>query len=234
MTLFWSGGLLLLSLTLPGAAGSGLCIATTLLYATAFRRLSIKLLIERVRLPLIFALLATATLPVELDWNGHGPRLFLASGKTFETVFLVLLRSSSAILAMGVLFLTERIEGILAALARLGVPMAIVELAHLVYATIHDLMTALESMEIASEARLGFSSLRNRIRTAGLMASGLWLRALLTARRKQQGLSTRDLESFHFVSSVEIPRLTVSQAIAVTVALAAIASLSLTLEALAT
>jgi cobalt/nickel transport system permease protein len=208
LALLWSGGMLVLSLTVPGGAGVALCIAAIFFHAIVIRGLSPYLLMRRVRVPLLFALMGAATLPLEVGWSNGRPTLGLSSERAFADALLLFFRSSSAILAMATLFLSERLEGLLAALARLGLPATVVELAHLVYASIHDLMGALESMELAAEARLGFSTTRNRIRSAGLLASGLWLQALLNGRRKQQGLATRGLESFNFLSTVEIPRLT--------------------------
>lgn len=206
IAILWASGLFVLALALSHISGIVLSIVANVVYTVWYRHVPFARLLAYVRVPIIFAVFAASSLPLEIMWEMNAPELHFAGNEGFRPAAVVLLRSCAAIFTLAALFLTERVEGILSTCARLGVPSAVVEIALLVYSSIHDLAVAATKMQHSANARLGLSGGRNRVRTVGLMASGLWLQALAMARAKQFGISTRNLDSGALVSSLALPK----------------------------
>jgi cobalt/nickel transport system permease protein len=206
-SLVWTLALITLALSFTHVFGLVTCIMTSVFYARILCRVSFVALWRSVRAPLVFALVAVLSLLFEIVWDGRWPRIFWGGQAVLVEALHVFLRCAATLLAVMVLTITERTELILAALRKMAVPSFAVEVAHLVYSTLHELQASFSKMETAMNARLGFSSLKNRLRSAGLLASGLWVEALFLARQKQRGLAARGLEHASLSEVVVVPPL---------------------------
>ena len=93
-------------------------------------------------------------------------------------VFSVSLACVAATLALA---LTTPMVDLTEQLRRWHVPALFVELMTLVYRFIFVLLETMQAMRIAQEARLGYSSVQRWLRSAGMLASNLYLRANVRA-----------------------------------------------------
>jgi cobalt/nickel transport system permease protein len=89
------------------------------------------------------------------------------------------------------LALTTPMVDITEQLRRWHVPALFVELMTLIYRFIFVLLETAQAMRLAQEARLGYSSWRRWLRSAGMLASNLYLRANVRASALFTALSAR-------------------------------------------
>src|SRR3954451_23502426 len=90
---------------------------------------------------------------------------------------------------------TTPMSDLLPALRRLRVPAAVVEVAGVVYRMLFVLLTSLGAIREAQTARMGYTGVRNSYRSSGALAAAVLTRSWDRARRLQDGLAGRGLET---------------------------------------
>jgi cobalt/nickel transport system permease protein len=84
---------------------------------------------------------------------------------------------------------------LLPALRRLRVPAAVLEVASVTYRLLFVLLESLHTIREAQTARMGYSSIRRSYRSSGALAAAVLTRSFDRARRLQQGLAGRGMET---------------------------------------
>jgi cobalt/nickel transport system permease protein len=153
-----------------------------------------------IRLPIGFILIGVVTIAVvgvpaggagSLVAVPFGPwTIGVTAGSLVEAgrVLSVSLASVSVTLALA---LTTPMVDLTEQLRRWRVPVLFVELMTLIYRFIFVLLETAQAMRLAQEARLGYSSWRRWLRSAGMLASNLYLRANVRAGALFTALSAR-------------------------------------------
>jgi cobalt/nickel transport system permease protein len=90
---------------------------------------------------------------------------------------------------------TTPMSGLMPALGRLRVPGAVIEVASVVYRLLFVLLDSLRTIREAQTARMGYSSWRRSYRSSGALAAAVLTRSWDRARRMQEGLTGRGLET---------------------------------------
>ena len=90
---------------------------------------------------------------------------------------------------------TTPMSDLLPTLRRAGVPAAVIEVASVVYRLLFVLLDSLRTIREAQTARMGYSSLRRSYRSSGALAAAVLVRSWDRARRMQEGLAGRGLET---------------------------------------
>jgi cobalt/nickel transport system permease protein len=142
------------------------------------------------RLPLAFITLGALTSVVSLGDDGLGwaPDAAARAGSLAGSA----LAGSAAVLLLAT---TTPLSDLLPALRRLGVPSAVVEVASVVYRLLFVLLDSLRTIREAQTARMGYSSVRRSYRSAGALAAAVLTRSWERARRMQEGLAGRGMET---------------------------------------
>ncbi len=153
-----------------------------------------------VRLPLGFVVIGVVTVAVVgVPPDGAGSVASLPLGPWRIGVTPASLAQAGRILAVSLasvsctlfLALTTPMVDLTEQLRRWHVPALFVELMTLVYRFIFVLLETAAMMHIAQESRLGYSSWRRSLRSAGMLASNLYLRANARASALFTALSAR-------------------------------------------
>lgn len=92
-------------------------------------------------------------------------------------------RALAGCAAVNLLAFTTPLVDLIALLRRLRAPVLLVELLSIVYRSIFVLLDSLERMRLAQDSRLGYASLRQAFRSAGVLASRLFIDAYQRAQR---------------------------------------------------
>ena len=98
-------------------------------------------------------------------------------------------------LAVLLLATTTPVSDLLPALRRARVPDAVVEVASVVYRLLFVLLGSLHTIREAQTARMGYSSVRRSYRSSGALAAAVLTRSWDRARRMQEGLAGRGMET---------------------------------------
>jgi cobalt/nickel transport system permease protein len=143
-----------------------------------------------VRLPLAFILVGAVTAVVQLDGSGLGwaPDAAARAGSLIGHA----LAGSAAVLLLAT---TTPMSDLLPALRRLRVPAAVIEVASVTYRLLFVLLESLHTIREAQTARMGYSSMRRSYRSSGALAAAVLTRSFDRARRLQQGLAGRGMET---------------------------------------
>lgn len=152
------------------------------------------------RLPAGFvslSLISMAVVLLPLDDPGGGPSLTVwawrvgVTGASLAEAGRVLAVSLGCISATLFLALTTPIVDLTEQLRRWHAPALLVELMVLVYRFIFVLLETARDIQVAQDARLGYSSARRGLGSAAMLASGLHLRSQARARELFRALSAR-------------------------------------------
>jgi len=100
---------------------------------------------------------------------------------------------------------TTPMADLLPALRRLRVPSAVVEVASVTYRLLFVLLESLSTIREAQAARMGYSTWRRSWRSSGLLAAAVLTRSWDRARRMQEGLAGRGMETGLRVLPEELP-----------------------------
>jgi cobalt/nickel transport system permease protein len=143
-----------------------------------------------VRLPLAFIVIGAVTAVVEVGPGGLGwaPDAAARAGALVGHG----LAGSAAVLLLAT---TTPMSDLLPELRRLRVPAAVVEVASVVYRLLFVLLSSLTTIREAQTARMGHSSVRRSYRSSGMLAAAVLTRSWDRARRLQDGLAGRGMES---------------------------------------
>lgn len=184
------GGLVVCALLLPAWPGSVLVGFAAVGLALGPARVPARTFGRAVRLPLAFVTVGALTAVVTVDGGGIGwtPDAAARAGSLAGHA----LAGSAAMLLLAT---TTPMSDLLPALHRLRVPEAVVEVASIVYRLLFVLLESLRTIREAQTARMGYSSLRRSYRSSGVLAAAVLTRSFDRARRMQEGLAGRGMES---------------------------------------
>ncbi|HMR65539.1 MAG TPA: cobalt ECF transporter T component CbiQ [Anaerolineae bacterium] len=148
-----------------------------------------------------FLLLATIGVIVSLSltdpgsqatWSWSlGPLWFSSSPASLDQGLTLIARSLGCASAMNFLALTTPLVDLIDLLRRLRVPPILIDLMTLIYRFIFVLLESLNRMATAQESRLGYSSYRRGMVSAGLLGSRLFIDAYHRGQRMQLTLDSR-------------------------------------------
>jgi len=188
--LLLSAGLIGCALVLPAWPGSLLVGLTAVVLALGPARVPARTFGRAIRWPLAFIAIGALTAVVSVGGGGPGwaPD---AAGRAGSLVGHALAGTA----AMLLLATTTPMSDLLPALRRLRVPAAVVEVASVVYRLLFVLLESLRTVREAQTARMGYSSLRRSYRSSGALAAAVLTRSWDRARRLQEGLAGRGMET---------------------------------------
>ncbi len=133
--------------------------------------------------------------PTAGDWIWRvGPLWVSSSMEALALAFRLITRTLGGTAAMNFLALTTPLVDIVDLFRRLGVPPLLIDLMTVMYRFIFILLESLERMQAAQESRLGYGSFRRGIRSAGLLASRLFIDAYQRSQQLQTALESRGYE----------------------------------------
>jgi cobalt/nickel transport system permease protein len=183
-------GLVVCALALPAWPGSLLVGLTAVVLALGPARVPARTFGRAVRLPLAFIVVGATTAVVQVDAGGLGwaPDAGARAGSLIGHA----LAGSAAVLLLAT---TTPMSDLLPELRRLRVPDAVVEVASVVYRLLFVLLESLRTIREAQTARMGYSSLRRSYRSSGALAAAVLTRSWDRARRMQEGLAGRGMET---------------------------------------
>jgi cobalt/nickel transport system permease protein len=188
--LLLSLGLVVCALVLPAWPGSVLVALTAVALALGPARVPARLVGRVARWPLAFIVVGTLTAVVSVGDGGLGwaPDAAAQAGSLAGHA----LAGSAAVLLLAT---TTPMSDLLTALRGLRVPAAVVEVAAVTYRLLFVLLESLRAVREAQAARMGHSSWRRSYRSSGALAAAVLTRSWDRARRMQEGLSGRGMES---------------------------------------
>lgn len=184
------GGLVVCALLLPAWPGSLLVGLTAVALALGPAGVPARTFGRAVRLPLAFVAVGALTAVVSVDGDGIGwaPDAAARAGSLAGHA----LAGSAAVLLLAT---TTPMSDLLPALRRLRVPDAVVEVASVVYRLLFVLLASLRTIREAQTMRMGYSSLRRSYRSSGVLAAAVLTRSWDRARRMQEGLAGRGMDT---------------------------------------
>jgi cobalt/nickel transport system permease protein len=185
-----SVGLVVSALLLPVWPGSVLVGLTAVVLALGPARVPARTFGRAVRLPLTFILVGALTTVVQVGGDGVGwaPDAAAQAGSLVGHS----VAGSAAVLLLAT---TTPMSDLLPALQRLHVPAAVIEVASVVYRLLFVLLTSLTTIREAQAARMGYATVRSSYRSSGALAAAVLTRSWDRARRLQDGLAGRGLET---------------------------------------
>jgi cobalt/nickel transport system permease protein len=188
--LLLSLGLVVSALVLPVWPGTLLVGLTAVVLALGPARVPARTFGRAVRLPLAFIVIGAVTAVVEVGHGGLGwaPDAAARGGALVGHG----LAGSAAVLLLAT---TTPMSDLLPELRRLRVPAAVVEVASVVYRLLFVLLSSLATIREAQTARMGHSSVRRSYRSSGMLAAAVLTRSWDRARRLQDGLAGRGMET---------------------------------------
>jgi cobalt/nickel transport system permease protein len=183
-------GLLVCALALPPWPGAVLVALTAVVLALGPARVPPGTFLRAVRWPLAFVAVGALTAVVTLDGGGLGwaPDAATRAGELVGRA----VAGSTAVLLLAT---TTPMTDLLPVLRRLRVPAAVVEVAAVTYRLLFVLLDSLGAVREAQTARMGWSSPRRSYRSAGMLAAAVLTRSWDRARRMQDGLAGRGMET---------------------------------------
>ena len=184
------GGLVVSALVLPAWPGSVLVGVVAVVLALGPARVPARTFLRAVRWPAAFIAVGALTAVVAVDGGGLGwaPDAPARAGSLVGHA----LAGSAAVLLLAT---TTPMSDLLPALRRARVPGAVVEVASVVYRLLFVLLGSLHTIREAQTARMGWSSVRRSYRSAGALAAAVLTRSWDRARRMQDGLAGRGMET---------------------------------------
>jgi cobalt/nickel transport system permease protein len=188
--LLLSLGLVVCALVLPAWPGSLLVGLTAVVLALGPARVPARTFGRVVRWPLGFVVVGALTSVVSVGDGGLGwaPDAAARAGALAGHA----LAGSAAVLLLAT---TTPVSDLLPALRRLRVPAAVVEVAAVTYRLLFVLLTSLTTVHEAQTARMGHSSVRRSYRSSAVLAAAVLTRSWDRARRLQEGLAGRGMET---------------------------------------
>ncbi|GAB3354720.1 cobalt ECF transporter T component CbiQ [Modestobacter lapidis] len=188
--LLLSVGLVVGALVLPVWPGTLLVGLAAVALALGPARVPARTFGRAVRLPLAFIAIGAVTAVVEVGGGGLGwaPDAAARAGALVGHG----LAGSAAVLLLAT---TTPMSDLLPELRRLRVPAAVVEVASVVYRLLFVLLTSLTTIREAQTARMGHSTVRRSYRSSGVLAAAVLTRSWDRARRLQDGLAGRGMET---------------------------------------
>lgn len=182
------GGIVLAALVLPPWPALpllfALCMATTRPAGVPIAHL-----LRCLRAPAAFIVLAAVTTAVTLDVAPI--ELTIVSDDAARAVGLAA-RALTASAATLMFASTTPMTAVVAALRRLGVPAACVDVITVMYRLVFVLIDSVSVIRQAQVSRLGYATFRRGLHSSALLAAAVLTRAFTHARRLEVGLAGRD------------------------------------------
>ncbi|MGY1733603.1 cobalt ECF transporter T component CbiQ [Geodermatophilus sp. SYSU D01045] len=188
--LLLTGGLVVCALVLPVWPGSVLVAATAVVLALGPARVPARTFGRAVRWPLAFVAVGALTAVVSVGDGDPG-----WAPDAAERAGALVGHSVAGGAAVLLLATTTPMTDLLAALRRLRVPAAVVEVAGVTYRLLFVLLESLRTIREAQTARMGHSTWRRSYRSSGALAAAVLTRSFDRARRLQEGLAGRGMET---------------------------------------
>ncbi len=184
------GGLVICALALPAWPGSLLVGLTVLVLALGPAGVPARTFARAVRWPAAFIAVGAVTAVVSVDGGGLGwaPDAAARAGSLVGHA----LTGSAAVLLLAC---TTPMSAPLPALQRLRVPAAVTEVASVTYRLLFVLLDSLRAIREAQTARMGRATVRQALRSDGALAAAVLTRSWDRARRLQEGLAGRGMET---------------------------------------
>ncbi|AXT83799.1 cobalt ECF transporter T component CbiQ [Aeromicrobium sp. A1-2] len=184
-------GLLLTAAVLPPWPTSPLVAAVALGLLVTRAGTPAGLVARALRGPALFIVIGCISVAVVLT-TGDGLGLTVTAESTHRALG-VAGHAIAGTSAMLLLAMTTPMVDLLAGLRRLRLPEACVEVAGLIYRMLFILLDSVGTIRESQAARLGYSSLRRSLRSAGMLTAAILTRSWSRARRLEQGLAGREL-----------------------------------------
>jgi cobalt/nickel transport system permease protein len=182
-------GLVGCALVLPPWPGGVLVALAAVVLALGPARVPARTFGRAARWPLAFVAVGALTAVVSVDGGlGWAPDAAARAGELVG-------HSVAGGAAVLLLATTTPMTDLLAALRRLGVPAAVVEVAGVTYRLLFVLLQSLTTIREAQTARMGHSTWRRSYRSSGALAAAVFTRSFDRARRLQEGLAGRGMET---------------------------------------
>jgi cobalt/nickel transport system permease protein len=182
-------GLVVTALLLPAWPGSLLVGLAAVVLALGPARVPARTFGRAVRLPLAFIGIGALTAVVQVgDGLGWAPDAAATAGSLVGHA----VAGSAAVLLLAT---TTPMSDLLPALQRARVPAAVIEVAGVVYRMLFVLLTSLTTIREAQTARMGYATVRGSYRSSGALAAAVLTRSWDRARRLQDGLAGRGMET---------------------------------------
>jgi cobalt/nickel transport system permease protein len=184
------GGLVVTALVLPAWPGSALVGVVAVVLALGPARVPARTFLRAARWPMAFIAVGAVTAVVEVGSGGPGwaPDAASRAGSLVGHA----LAGGAAVLLLAT---TTPMSDLLPALRRARVPDAVVEVASVVYRLLFVLLGSLHTIREAQTARMGYSSVSRSYRSSGALAAAVLTRSWDRARRMQEGLAGRGMET---------------------------------------
>ena len=184
------GGLVVCALVLPAWPGSLLVGLAVLVLALGPAGVPPRTFLRAVRWPVAFIAVGALTAVVSIDGGGLGwaPDAAARAGALVGHA----LAGSAAVLLLAC---TTPMSDLLPALQRLRVPAAVTEVASVTYRLLFVLLDSLRTIREAQTARMGHATVRGSLRSNGALAAAVLSRSWDRARRLQEGLAGRGMET---------------------------------------
>lgn len=183
-------GLVLCALLLPAWPAAVLVTATAVVLALGPARVPARTFGRAVRWPLAFIAVGAVTAVVTVDGGGLG-----WAPDAVARAFSLVGRAVAGSCAVLLLATTTPMSDLLPTLRRLRVPAAVVEVAEVTYRLLFVLLDSLRTIREAQTARMGWSTPGRSYRSAGMLAAAVLTRSWDRARRMQEGLAGRGMET---------------------------------------
>ncbi|HEU4329059.1 MAG TPA: cobalt ECF transporter T component CbiQ [Roseiflexaceae bacterium] len=123
-----------------------------------------------------------------------GPLWVGSSPAALETTLRLVARALGCASALNFLILTAPMVDLIDLLRRLRVSETLIDVMMITYRAIFILLDSMGRMYAAQDARLGYRDARRALRSAALLASGLFLDAFRRSRRMQLALECRGMD----------------------------------------
>jgi cobalt/nickel transport system permease protein len=153
------------------------------------------LLAEAVMLTLMVvgvALSFTSEMQPNAVWQWQvGPFWLISSPAALDQALRLMTRALGGAAAMNFLALTTPLPDLVELLQRWRFPTALIDVMMLTYRFVFTLLESLERMVIAQDSRLGYSTRRRALRSAGLLGGRLFMDAYRRSQRLQVALDSR-------------------------------------------
>lgn len=142
--------------------------------------------------PVGFLMLSCLTLIVSIRFDAAGQAAWQLAPDALPRIATVAARSLAALAALLGLVLTTPLPDLIALLRRLRTPEVLLDLMVLCYRMLFVFASAMQDTLTAQQARLGYCSTRQSLRSLGLLAANLAVQTWLRARGLHQAALARN------------------------------------------
>ncbi len=182
------GGIVLLALVLPPWPALPLLLLTAL-GSARLAQVSLGHIYRCARAPAVFIVVAAASTAVSVDFAAWR---IAVTQQAASTAVALGFRAFTASVAMLVFASTTPMTTMMSSLRRLGVPAACVDVISVMYRLVFVLLESVSVIRQAQAGRLGYTTARRSLNSAGLLTAAILTRSWIHARRLEIGLVGRD------------------------------------------